>query len=510
MHPGSLARSVPVSPMADDSAPPTMQYTCCHQPATAAGCSVRGAHEGSEGAVAAARAQAAYNALRVVAREGDAYQCAAQLLYCREHSLVTPAALAMKHANFFGLLILLRAGADMPHSQGLEAALRRAAERDPRFAPRLADVLEHDADMLDIMARMPGACRVAYAQACHRSPDCALARNLLQHPRVGPGRCGALPQKAATAALLYRCVEQDDETCARLVLAAGYPADANDDWRGDTPLLRAIEGGRAGMVELLLRHGADPNREQEVFDEEGEIHLDSRGPLTLAAQLGATRIVALLLQAGADVDWCSPVDGRTALHHAARLGDSLTARLLVAGGARTSQEDIQGLRPLDLALEADAPRVAAALQQAIVQEALQSMDGLTVVRLLYDHAGVGEQDAEGRKEEEETITRGKGKSANDKSDKATDRATLVVLETALRTLCHFSARFPPRKAQGAAATTAPLTAALRLYEAWRNARDSPGEAQALGGSVLLSLIDAGVLMKTELQLRLDEGKEGDA
>jgi hypothetical protein len=443
----------------------------------------------TDASVAEAKGQAAFNALRVVAREGDAYQCAAQLLYCREMSLVTPAALAMKHANFFVLLILLRSGADMPHTQGLEAALRRAAERDPRFAERLMDVLEHDADMLDIMARMPGACRVAYAQACHKSPDCQLAARLLQHPRVGPGRCAALKQKAATAALLYRCVEQDDEECARLILAAGYPADANDDWRGDTPLLQAIEAGRAGMVEVLLRHGADPNREQEVFDEEGEIHLDSRGPLTLAAQTGGTRIVALLLQAGADVDWASPVDGRTALHHAARLGDSLTARLLVAGGARTSQEDIQGLRPLDLALEADAPRVAAALQQAIVQEALQSMDGLTIVRLLYDHAD----------------QRQKG----DEPDLASVRSNLVVLESALRTLCHFSAGFPKSidgnvsSSAGDGSAAAPLASALKLYEAWRDNRDMPSESQAMGAAALLALIDAGVLMKTELQLLLD-------
>ena len=53
----------------------------------------------------------------------------------------------------------------------------------------------------------------------------------------------------------------DDCQGAKLLLAAGSAPDVNDsEWFADTPMELSIDLGRTTMIELLLQHGADPDR----------------------------------------------------------------------------------------------------------------------------------------------------------------------------------------------------------------------------------------------------------
>ena len=92
--------------------------------------------------------------------------------------------------------------------------------------------------------------------------------------------------------------------------------------RPETALHRAAENGQLGLVQLLIREGADVNAEG---DHQGT-------PLHLAAEAGCEEVVEVLLSGGADLkrrDWT----GRSPLHYAARSGHLGVVETLVERGA---------------------------------------------------------------------------------------------------------------------------------------------------------------------------------
>ena len=59
---------------------------------------------------------------------------------------------------------------------------------------------------------------------------------------------------------LHYAVEGEHYRAAALLLDAGVPVNLHEEDRiGETPLSLAVQGDYAEMVELLLRHGADPD-----------------------------------------------------------------------------------------------------------------------------------------------------------------------------------------------------------------------------------------------------------
>lgn len=129
---------------------------------------------------------------------------------------------------------------------------------------------------------------------------------------------------------------------------------------GETPLMAAARAGKTAVVEALLAKGASPN---------------VRGARAQTALMWAvaqkhTEVVKLLLAAKADVHartetWSQmmavpphglpeynrliPHGGDTALMFAARLGDTVSARLLVEAGANVNDHDEWGVSATTLA-----------------------------------------------------------------------------------------------------------------------------------------------------------------
>lgn len=96
----------------------------------------------------------------------------------------------------------------------------------------------------------------------------------------------------------------------QLLLDHGAAANARSG-SGWTPLMLAALHGYAEIIEMLLRHGADPNvfTDEEADAQEG---CATRSALTLAVVNGRVEIVRLLLRYGADGHATSS-DGHTAL-----------------------------------------------------------------------------------------------------------------------------------------------------------------------------------------------------
>jgi ankyrin repeat protein len=175
-------------------------------------------------------------------------------------------------------------------------------------------------------------------QACyHRRPE-----------MVEMLRAAAPPLDIFEAAALA-----EEESCGAALLAAD-PGRARA-WSGDgfTPLHLAAFFGREPMARLLLAHGADP-------DAVARNPMAVR-PLHSAAACPARGIVAMLLDAGADVN-ARQHGGWTALHAAAMSGDLPLAERLLGRGADPGLANDDGKTPLDLAVERQHAAVAEALR----------------------------------------------------------------------------------------------------------------------------------------------------
>ncbi|MCC2677340.1 MAG: ankyrin repeat protein [Ramlibacter sp.] len=88
---------------------------------------------------------------------------------------------------------------------------------------------------------------------------------------------------------LLRAVEFKRFEVAKYLLSHGANVDPEDSKKG-TPLMHAAYLGDTAMVELLLKAGADPNKQEARFGDT---------PLTFAAWKGHEQAVKLLLDAGA-------------------------------------------------------------------------------------------------------------------------------------------------------------------------------------------------------------------
>lgn len=114
------------------------------------------------------------------------------------------------------------------------------------------------------------------------------------------------PEDWFEAERLHRAAEHGHiQEIERLILS-GYDVNLFDDM-GHTPLHRAVLGGQYETVQVLLRHAADVNANDDATI--GET------PLALAVQGEHAGLVGLLLESGADPD-ISGWMGLTARHRA--------------------------------------------------------------------------------------------------------------------------------------------------------------------------------------------------
>lgn len=146
---------------------------------------------------------------------------------------------------------------------------------------------------------------------------------------------------------------QDEYTPLHAAAISGNPlvgvlllaADANvsspeKSGDGHTPLHWAVQENQDEFVQLLLDHGADPNR-QDVY---------GFTPLMTAAGSGNSRVAGLLISHGAIVDQKRGEDLESALHIAASYGHLDVVKALTAAGADVSLRTADARTPMDLAM----------------------------------------------------------------------------------------------------------------------------------------------------------------
>jgi len=141
-----------------------------------------------------------------------------------------------------------------------------------------------------------------------------------------------------------------DNICQLLLDYGASPNPEGDDM--PPPLFDAVSFCQPSIVSALLTAGANPNIVEQVAD-------DLRGftVLHLAAELGFTDIVKLLLAAGARADAVTSSD-LLPLHQAAMNGHTDTVLLLLDAGSDINALNSQGVTPLDFAVYRGHERTA--------------------------------------------------------------------------------------------------------------------------------------------------------
>ncbi|KAF5401982.1 Ankyrin repeat domain-containing protein 17 [Paragonimus heterotremus] len=142
-------------------------------------------------------------------------------------------------------------------------------------------------------------------------------------------------EEERTASLIPACINGDDEAVRSLLPTGDY--DVNEIAAdGETALTCAVSANALRIVEMLLKHGADPNFRGKKVE---------CTPLMEAASVGYTDIVRLLLEYGAAVDQESSTRN-TALHYAATAGHLDCVRLLLQYNAPMEVQNETGHTPL--------------------------------------------------------------------------------------------------------------------------------------------------------------------
>lgn len=181
----------------------------------------------------------------------------------------------------------------------------------------------------------------------------------------------------------FRALKIDNAGAVSDLLARGFDPNAPDE-KGQTGLHLAMRDGSPKVAAVLLAHPAlrvdAPNANDEtalmlaalkgqieaaqrLLDRGAAVNRPGWAPLHYAATGPEPRLVALLLERGAQVDAPSP-NGSTALMMAARYGSDDSAFLLLAKGASTSARNQKDMNAADFARSVGRDALAAKLTPA--------------------------------------------------------------------------------------------------------------------------------------------------
>lgn len=109
-----------------------------------------------------------------------------------------------------------------------------------------------------------------------------------------------------------------DPDLTEFALMAGAQVDAPTNWFAKTALMYAAQTDDVGVVELLLKQGANPSARTVASEHQcARLKRDGRTPLMYAAENASSELIELLLAAGADTA-ATDTEGHTAAWYLTR------------------------------------------------------------------------------------------------------------------------------------------------------------------------------------------------
>jgi ankyrin repeat protein len=151
---------------------------------------------------------------------------------------------------------------------------------------------------------------------------------------------------------LMKAVKRNDVRGVQQLIAGGANVDELDP-NGDAPLVMAAYLGHTDIVRLLLEAGADVRAVDPGM---------KATALHAAAYAGRTEAARLLIEHGIEIDRQGPKNGYTALHDAIWQGHTETARVIIDAGADLTLENHEGQTPLAFARARHRGDIAAMIE----------------------------------------------------------------------------------------------------------------------------------------------------
>jgi ankyrin repeat protein len=172
------------------------------------------------------------------------------------------------------------------------------------------------------------------------------------HPDVLLNRPKPTPTGPPTPAglvdlLLARGADPNQRLKTPLLMRQHSTGDASLG-EGATPLMRAAKVPDVPLMKTLLDHKADPSAALRNQTTTMMIVMGGRGARTLTPETPAFQAIQLLLDRGANVNGVN-ANGETLLHQSVSRGDAFV-RLLASRGADLTAKDRSGRTPLDVAM----------------------------------------------------------------------------------------------------------------------------------------------------------------
>ena len=163
---------------------------------------------------------------------------------------------------------------------------------------------------------------------------------------------GCKLQQPAANSRLHQAVLTGDAKAVKKFLVKGASVNYQEEKRGWTPLLFAVEQDNAELVKILVDHGADVN----MISTKNRV-----SSLQRAASKGNIEIMKMLITKGADLDHQDAQLRSTPLMWTAVNGHEDAARLLLDNGALINARGNRGESALFLAVSAEKANMVSIL-----------------------------------------------------------------------------------------------------------------------------------------------------
>jgi ankyrin repeat protein len=173
--------------------------------------------------------------------------------------------------------------------------------------------------------------------------------------------------------MVYKCNDNSDyEASCRYAEITGHGIDERTEFSDRTPLMRASLDGNIPEALELLSMGANPNLSPRF---------SGVPPLGDALKAGNSKLVSILVEYQADVDFVSESTGKSLLHQSAEIGDTNAVKELLIHKAQVNILDCSLETPLMLAARNGHIETLKLLLEKRAKPNLQNLGGRSALML---------------------------------------------------------------------------------------------------------------------------------